>query len=174
MIKKYTIFAFAAVLSLCSCCRDYCRPDGEEAYGYSVDGSRGRIELQRLSDSLNVVLHLRGADTLDRWEISHPVYRFECADLTGDAVPEIVVGVEKSTRYRPDVDRRLFIFHLFHGKFIRPLWLGSRVGAPLVDFRLDRSSEPARVHTWETLEEGTQVQRLYVYDGFGLKYYSTL
>jgi hypothetical protein len=44
------------------------------------------------------------------------------------------VGVVKSTRYHPEVGRRIFIFKQVDGK-VRPLWLGSSLGATLVDFQ---------------------------------------
>ena len=45
-----------------------------------------------------------------------------------------MVGVIKSTRYHPEVARRIFIFKMANGK-VRPLWLGSRLGGTLMDFR---------------------------------------
>ena len=45
-----------------------------------------------------------------------------------------MVGVIKCTRYHPEVGRRIFIFKQVEGK-VRPLWLGSSLGATLVDFR---------------------------------------
>jgi len=44
-----------------------------------------------------------------------------------------LVGVIKSTRFHPEVARRIFIFKQVEGK-VRPLWLGSRLGGTLVDF----------------------------------------
>lgn len=160
--------------NLAACSSNFCCRDKDGSFKYRADGKQGRLELLHLEDSLNVIIHICGKDTLDRWEIKHPVYRFECGDLTGDNLPEIAVGVEKRTKYHKENGKRLFIFHLYNGRLIRPLWLGSRVGAPLADFEMDRSSEPARIHTWEVLEDGSQIQRLYTYNGFGLKYYKTL
>lgn len=44
------------------------------------------------------------------------------------------MGVIKSTRFHPEEARRIFIFKMVDGK-VRPLWLGSSLGATLVDFR---------------------------------------
>jgi hypothetical protein len=78
--------------------------------------------------------------------------------------------VIKPTRYRKEPDKRLFIFHLFKGRLIRPLWLGSRLGLPLIDFKVERDSVPAMIHSWERDTDGTSVEVLYRQQGFGLKY----
>lgn len=44
------------------------------------------------------------------------------------------MGVVKSTRFHPEKGRRLFIFKQVDGH-ARPMWLGSRLGGVLVDFR---------------------------------------
>jgi hypothetical protein len=55
-------------------------------------------------------------------------------DIDGDGRPEAIVGVTKRTRFHPEEARRIFIFKQVKGK-VRPLWLGSRLGGTLVDFR---------------------------------------
>lgn len=62
------------------------------------------------------------------------MYRFCTGDVDGDGREDALVGVIKSTRFHPEVGRRIFIFKQVEGK-VRPLWLGSRLGATLVDFR---------------------------------------
>jgi hypothetical protein len=90
--------------------------------------------------------------------------------VDGDGTPEALVGVVKSTRYYPEKGRRLFIFHLVRGK-VRPLWLGSKVGGPLVDFRFVdgrvRTLEQAphdrySVAEWQWKDFGLQFQRYLV------------
>ena len=90
--------------------------------------------LQTQSDSLHVLTLLTGA-RLDKWRLPYPVYRFETADLNGDGVDEAVIGVVKPTRFFPQPARRVFIFKNVDG-MIRPLWLGSRLGGKLIDFRI--------------------------------------
>ena len=132
------------------------------------DGQHREIRLEQVHDSLYVLRHSIGGATVSEWELPYPVYRFECGDLTGDGRPEIAVGVIKPTRHFPHPERRLFLFKLYKGKLIRPLWLGSRVARPLVDFRLVRDSVPARILTTERRPDGTLVQGLYRQQGFGL------
>lgn len=70
----------------------------------------------------------------DDWRLPYPVYRFETGDVDGDGCTDAIVGVIKGTRFYPEAARRIFIFKSVDGK-VRPLWLGSRLGGTLVDFR---------------------------------------
>ncbi len=166
-------------------CCDKAKHDGNDACGsvgicltavddstfrYCHDGSVRTLRLEKESDSLFRVCHLIGDSTADVWTLRHEVYRFDCGDMTGDGLPEIVVGVTKPTRYRPQNDRRLFIFHLYDGRLIRPLWLGSRLGGRLMDFVVERDSVPAMVHSWEADNDGCVTERIYRYEGFGLRF----
>jgi hypothetical protein len=70
---------------------------------------------------------------LDEWKLPYPVYNFEVADADNDGQDDIWVGVIKETRFDKNLRKRLFLFKIIEGK-IRPLWLGSRMSKPLVDF----------------------------------------
>lgn len=121
------------------------------------------IRLETIHDSLHVLrLSVEGTET-DTLVLPYEVYQFDCGDLTGDGNPEVCVGVIKSTRYWPR-GKRLFIYKLYHGRWIRPLWLGSKVGN-LESFRVERDSVPARIITNEAQ---------YRYQGFGLKFERSL
>lgn len=67
-------------------------------------------------------------------KLPYPVYRFCTGDVDGDRSMDALVGVIKKTRFHREEGRRIFIFKQVDGK-VRPLWLGSRLGAELVDFR---------------------------------------
>jgi hypothetical protein len=54
--------------------------------------------------------------------------------VDGDGQEDALVGVIKKTRFHREMGRRIFIFKQVDGK-VRPLWLGSRLGATLVDFQ---------------------------------------
>ncbi len=128
-----------------------------------------RIHLEQRNDTLHMLfLDLDGVRR-DSLQLPYPVYRFDCGDLTGDGVPEICVGVVKPTRYWPN-GRRLFIYHLYRGRYIRPLWLGSRVGRPLLDFSVCRDSVPACIHTEECGPDSIKIRNEYYYLGFGLQF----
>ena len=87
------------------------------------------FRLDRLSDTLHV-LRLGQSE----WRLPYPVYRFDTGDVDGDGSTDAIVGVVKATRHDPVVRRRVFIFKNYRGH-VRPLWLGSRLGQPVVDFR---------------------------------------
>jgi len=137
---------------------------------YQTVDAEGLVRLVAVNDTVNEIQHLIGDNLIDRWILNYGVYRFDCGDVTGDGIPEILVGTIKSTRYRPNKDKRLFIYHLHNGRYIRPLWLGSRVGRPLIDFKVERDTIPNLVHTWEHGGKGDTIQVLYRIKGFGLKF----
>ena len=84
-------------------------------------------------DSLSYLV-LRTEAGTDRWRLTFPVYRFCEGDVDGDGVADAMVGVVKSTRFDPVVARRIFLFKNYQG-CVRPLWMGSRFGGILEDFR---------------------------------------
>lgn len=143
------------------------------SFSYQSKGRSGSIALATL-DSTWEIRHYIGDVLMDVWVLKDPVYRFDCGDVTGDSIPEILVGVTRATRYRKEMGKRLFIFKLYKGRKIRPLWLGSRVGLPLIDFKVERDSVPATVHTWERDTDGTTVEVIYRQEGFGLKFVEKL
>ena len=98
--------------------------DQERAYTYQSDGKECRIKLETVNDSTWEVQHYIGDSLTDVWTLCDSVYQFDCGDLTGDGRPEILVGVIRATRYRPEPDKRLFIFKLFKGMFARILMMG--------------------------------------------------
>ncbi len=147
----------------------------ESEYTYVHDGCEYRICIECVDDSMYILHHKKDGQELSSWELPYPVYRFCCGNLAGDSLPEIAVGVIKPTRYFPVPDKRLFIFKLYKGRLIRPLWLGSRVGFPIEDFCMELPSSAdsigfMRIHTMERKHDGSIVEALYKYGGFGLKF----
>ena len=100
----------------------------------------------------------------------YPVYQFDYGDITGNGVPEIIVGVIKPTRFDPKPDKRLFIYRIADEAYIRPLWLGSRVAQPLEDFRIIREETPTRIRTLEREHSGNFLVAEYIWRGFGLDF----
>ena len=103
---------------------------------------------------------------LNDWRLPYPVYRFCTGDVDGDGVAEALVGVVKSTRYCKERGRRIFIFRWVNGK-ARPLWMGSKLGGRLEDFRYVGEG---RVRSLETTGDGGYVVAEYVWDDFGLAF----
>ena len=91
----------------------------------TVIATRGNFTLRKVHDSLY---------WLNDWKLPYPVYQFQTGDVNGDGSEDAMVGVIKSTRFYPEKARRLFIFKQVNGK-PRALWMGSKLGGILEDFR---------------------------------------
>ena len=89
-------------------------------------------ELRKTNDSLY---------WLNDWRLPYPIYQFQTGDINGDGEVDAMVGVVKTTRYYQEKGRRLFIFKQVNGK-VRPLWLGSKLGGILEDFRYKDGKNP--------------------------------
>jgi hypothetical protein len=111
------------------------------------------------------------SDTLrDEWPLPYPIYRFCTGDIDGDGCEDALVGVVKATRFYPEEGRRLFIFKNYHGH-IRPLWMGSKLGGELEDFRFIVNEEgQGRVRSLETTADHRYVVADYRWRGFGLAF----
>ncbi len=158
---------YFGLLAICMAfCLSACHPSPPESFNW--DG--GVVRLHRIHDSLSIIRYERGGEELSSWELPYPVYRFDWGDVNADGIPEIAVGVIKSTRFFPQPDKRLFLFKLYRGKHIRPLWLGSHVAYELIDFRIERDSVPALILTTERLSNDSIVHALYRQKGFGIQY----
>ena len=112
---------------------------------------------------------------LNGWRLPYPVYQFQTGDVDGDGHIDAMVGVVKPTRFYPEKGRRLFIFKQVNGK-ARPLWLGSKLGGILQDFRfIDgriRSLETARttVPPHHRTTDTIYVVAEYKWGGFGMAF----
>jgi hypothetical protein len=99
--------------------------------------------------------------------IPYPVYHFEIADIDNNGMKDILVGVIKKTHFDPLVRKRLFAYRLDQG-YIRPLWLGSKVGRPLEDFKSVRRENSTVIRTIEQDTQKNFYVGEYKWDGFGL------
>jgi hypothetical protein len=131
---------------------------------YSISGEGSSFAFVQKTDSLSV-LTLRTDSTFDRWELPFPTYRFCAGDLNGDGQDEAMVGVIKATRFYPEPARRLYIFKNVRGR-IRPLWMGSKLGGILQDFRY----VGGRVRSLETDKGGRYYVAEYSLRTFGLAF----
>ena len=168
---SFVLINFFFSLAACTDC-------GKKFYRYAD----GEICLEMLSDSVSILRHIRrGGDEpfsifrnlrrsrgecVSEFVLPYPTFRLSCGDLDEDGIPEIGVGVIKSTRYSPVADKRLFLFHLTGGVDIRPLWLGTHVGGLLDDFSIGGD---ALIHTVEHNAADSTFHRTYKLSSFGIK-----
>ncbi len=125
-----------------------------------VDLGKGQHDLVSVNSSRELV---------SRWPLDFPVFRICTGDVNDDHSVDILVGVSKPTRYDPVIRKRLFIFKLVDGR-IRPLWLGSQVAQPLVDFRFVQTANSAFIRTIEAERNGHCLVSEYKWKGFGLEW----
>jgi hypothetical protein len=137
------------------------------------------FELWQESDSL-YWLTVNGVDKAGGWRLPYPVYQFQTGDVDGDGSEDAMVGVVKATRYWP-LGRRLFIFKQIDGtgragkpvKKVRPLWLGSKLGGTLEDFRYVAPAEGdsmGRIRALESTADSLYAVSDYKWGGFGMKF----
>jgi len=112
--------------------------------------------LQKVNDTLYY---------LNEWQLPYPVYQFQTGDVDGDDSEDAVVGVIKSTRFYPEKARRVFIFKQVNSK-VRPLWMGSRLGGILQDFKLSGNS----IVSLETNGKGRYAVAVYSWEKFGMEF----
>lgn len=103
---------------------------------------------------------------LNDWRLPYPVYQFQTGDVDGDGSKDAMVGVIKSTRFYPEKGRRLFIFKMVGGKKVRPLWLGSKLGGTLEDFRFI----DGKIRALESTSNNLYVVAEYKWGGFGMAF----
>ena len=120
------------------------------------------FRLETVSDSLSRLV-LTTDSTCDRWDLPYPVYQFQVGDIDGDGSIDAMVGVIKKTRFHRDMGRRLFIFKNHRGR-VRSLWMGSKLGGQLEDFRF----VDGVVRALESTRDGKYVVSDYRWEEFGL------
>ena len=147
---------------------------------FPIKGRSQAFELRKENDSL-YWLGVKGGSKSDEWRLAHPVYQFQTGDVDGDGRVDAMVGVIKGTRFYPEKARRLFIFKQIDGtnpkgeacKKVRPMWLGSKLGGILEDFRYVAPAEGdslGRIRALESTTDSLYVVSDYKWSGFGMKF----
>ena len=150
---------------------DRSRETGVESQGY---------ELRKEHDSL-YWLRATGGRKADEWRLPYPVYQFQTGDVDGDGSIDAMVGVIKKTRFYP-MGKRLFIFKqidakatasMHRRKLVRPMWLGSKLGGNLEDFRFVAPADGdslGRIRALESTTDSLFAVSDYKWSGFGMKF----
>ena len=163
-------------------------------------GRAQAFELRQESDSLFWLIATGGdksaqigGDKVNGWRLPYPVYQFQTGDVDGDGSEDAMVGVIKGTRFYPQKARRLFIFKQVDGhtskgeacKKVRPMWLGSKLGGILEDFRFVAPTDAAdssgsadsakgdtrgTIRALESTTDSLYVVSDYKWSGFGMKF----
>jgi hypothetical protein len=125
-----------------------------------------------------LVLAVTGPHSLTIWRDGERIWqgipakwrawKVQVADVDGDGIEEIVVGVHKTTRFYREPHNCLFVFG-WDGQKAFPKWLGSRLSKPFVDFafaQLDGEAGEELV-SLEVTRSGDRCLVVYSWCGFG-------
>lgn len=159
----FTIISLSALLVSCN-------RSADSKYGTEKFEWEGKtIWLDHKHDSLHALCLSENGKVLSKMILPWKLYRFDHGDLDGDAVPEIAVGVIKTTKYDPIMEKRLFLYQIADGHAIIRLWMGSKMMYRIQDFYVDNNYTPAIVHTYEKDKNGVMHEGEYKLSGFGLR-----
>jgi poly-gamma-glutamate capsule biosynthesis protein CapA/YwtB (metallophosphatase superfamily) len=101
--------------------------------------------------------------SLDKHDYFNP-WKIELLDVEMDGNPEIILGVNKSTRYDKNNENRIFVFNR-DKDYIYPKWLGSKLAYPFIDFKTDKNGSLILLEKIADSEKG--MITLYKWNGFG-------
>ena len=139
---------------------------GEDSYSEGDQVEELLLEAFRTGADTDEILRRDG-----RWPVLYQLSPerknlLEVMDLRpSDRVELALVGVIKGTRYYPEKARRLFIYKNKNGR-VRAMWMGSRVGGPIDDFRF----VDGRIRVLGHTTDGKYVVAEYQWQGFGLEF----
>jgi hypothetical protein len=123
-------------------------------------------------NQLEVVSHLPSGDSVIMTRrLPYPVYRLIQADIDDDGVDEFIVGASRITILDSVVRKRINIWKVGK-KTIVPLWLGSKMPHPVVDFNVIRLPAKTFLRTIEIESNGLFLVAEYEWHSFGLKFKS--
>lgn len=132
--------------------------------------SNGAKELIKLTVENRSTLQIRQGKKLiwqgipNRWK----PWKLEIADVDGDGIREIIVGIIKPTKFFPKPHNCLFIYG-WNGKEIYKKWLGSSLSRPFTDFifaDLDEIKGDELI-ALETTLDGKKRLGIYRWNSFG-------
>ncbi len=102
---------------------------------------------------------------INDFRLPYPVYQFQTGDVDGNGSIDAMVGVIKATRFYKNKSRRVFIFKQINKK-ARPMWMGSKLGGILEDFRF----VDGKIRALESTTDSLYVVSEYKWSGFGMTF----
>lgn len=133
-------------------------------YVYSIvkntNDNKSRIAVFPFSIERNEFLK----PSLDSHENYNP-WKIKVFDVDSDKNPEIIVGVNKSTRYYDNEENRIFVFNVDKDYFF-PKWLGSKLGNPIIDFKISQNTNRLLILE-KSAVKNTNMVVSYKWNGFG-------
>jgi ribosomal protein L21E len=139
-----------------------------EALVSCKENDNPKFSLIREHRSLYFV-QIKTDSSFNQWKLPYPTFQFKTGDIDGDGSKDILVGVIKKTRFDSTLNKRLFIFKNYKG-LVRPLWLGSRLGHPLIDFNYLVVDNEPRIRSMEKEKSGNYLIAEYRWRKFGLEF----
>lgn len=136
-------------------------------YIYSIvsDNTTKKSRIAVFPFSVNKYAFLK--PSIDSHDNFYP-WKIEIWDVDKDGNSEIILGVNKSTRYYDNEENRIFVFNR-ENDYLFPKWLGAKIGNPIIDFKIDRNTNKLII-----LEESnnTSIKKVvsYEWNGFGFDY----
>lgn len=97
-------------------------------------------------------------------------WKVQTADVEGDGIREISIGVYKTAKFHPVLAKRPFIYN-WQGNGISPKWRGSRLSRPFEDYifiDIDNDNMDEIVSI-EVLQDGKKLLNSYKWKGFGFE-----
>ncbi len=158
MIFKGWLSVFFALTILLSC---------QDQNRHELLFESNNAALSRIHDSLYIVNYTQKLET-DSLILPYPVFRMDVGDVNEDGQPEILLGLNKATHFDSVSRNRLFIYKIYENK-IRPLWLGSSIGIPLIDFKTVEMDGKNLVKCL-VKDRDTYAVALYAWRRFGLQF----
>jgi hypothetical protein len=97
-------------------------------------------------------------------------WRVHIADVDGDGIKELSIGVYKKTRLDPVMAKRPFLY-AWNGKTIYPKWLGSRLSRPFHDYVFCDVNDDSvdELVSIELADNGSKLINVYRWKSFGFE-----
>lgn len=129
-------------------------------------------KIVRLDSIVNelVVHSIKANDTVSfKKRLQYKVFKIRQSDIDNNGTEEFILGVVKKTTFDTTVCNRINIWKIEKNTII-PMWLGSKMSHPLIDFELKKDGTVNVIYTIECENDGLYLLVEYKWRSFGLKF----